>query len=219
MQIQRAAVKDERQRIARELHDTIEQELAGLSIQLRNARQRLAGTPEQARTAIELAEQMLRHCREEARTSIRDLRSVAREQRGLRGALEEVLAPLAAECGANYSIEVEGQPGSLAGPVELHLLRLAQEAVANAARHASANEIRVRLAFTTDAVTLEIRDDGCGFDPTAPAPRGHFGMLGLRERADKLHAELTITSAPGSGTTIRVVVPAGLSTRPNAHIP
>ena len=215
VQIERAAVKDERQRIARELHDTIEQELAGLSIQLRNARQRLAHAPEQAGTALELAERMLRHCRDEARTSIRDLRSVALEQRGLRGALDELLAPLAAECGAHFELEVQGTPRALPGPVEIHLLRIAQQAVANAAQHASPSEIRTQLHYEESTVTLEIRDDGRGFDPEAPAPRGHFGVLGLRERANKIHAALAIESAPGAGTTIRVVVPAQVTASGN----
>lgn len=212
-QIERTAVKDERQRIARELHDTIEQELAGVSIQLRNARQRLAHTPEQAGTSLALAERMLRHCREEARTSIRDLRSVALEQRGLRGAFEECLAPVAAECGAQFTIDVQGLSYNLAGPVEIQLLRIAHEAVANAARHAVPCEIRLRLEYKEDAVMLEIRDDGRGFDTSAAAPRGHFGLLGIQERANKLHAALTITSVPGSGTTVRVVIPASVAAR------
>lgn len=216
-QIERAAIKDERQRIARELHDTIEQELAGVSIQLRNARQRIAHAPAQAGTSLELAEKMLRHCRDEARTSIRDLRSIALEQSGLRGALEEFLAPQAAACGAKFTLAVEGMPRSLPGPVEIHLLRIAHEAAANAARHAAPRAIRVRLEYGGDAVALEIRDDGCGFDAAAPAPRGHFGILGLQERANKLHAALTIESEPGAGTTIRVVVPAGVVFRENGH--
>lgn len=217
-QIERAAVQDERQRVARELHDTIEQELAGLSAQLRNARQRLARTPDEAGMAIELAERMLRHCREEARTSIRDLRSVALQQGGLRGALEEVLTPMASEAGARFAIEVQGVPRSLAGPVEVHLLRIAQQAVANAVQHAAPHEIRLRLEYAADAVTIEIHDDGCGFDSAAPAPRGHFGILGIRERANKIHAALTIDSEPGSGTTIRVVVPADPASPTNGQI-
>jgi signal transduction histidine kinase len=216
-QIERAAVKDERQRIARELHDTIEQDLAGLSIQLRNARQRLTSTPEQAVAALELAERMLRHCREETRTSIADLRSVTLEQRGLRGALEELLPAVASAGGARFTLQEHGLPRNLTGPVELHLLRIAQEAVANAARHAGAREIRVRLEHGVDAVTLEICDDGRGFDPEAPAPRGHFGVLGMRERAAKLQAQLQVESAPGAGTLVRVNVPAKFAVRANGH--
>lgn len=215
VQIERSAIKDERQRIARELHDTIEQELAGLSVQLRNARQRLAHAPNQAGASLDLAERMLRHCRQEARTSIRDLRSVALEQRGLHGALQEFLAPLAAECGARFAIDVQGPPRSLPGSCEIHLLRIAHEATANAARHASPREIRIRLEYGPDCVTLEISDDGCGFDPDAPAPRGHFGILGMQERANKLNATLAIESKAGSGATIRIVVPAAAIARTN----
>ena len=207
-QIEQTAVKDERQRVARELHDTIEQKLAGLSIQLGNARQRLARTPEQADQAIDLAQRMLRNCRDEARTSIRDLRSVALDQHGLAGALGEFLAPLAAECGAEFTFEVVGETRGPTGPVALHLLRIAQEAVVNAARHANPGEIHVRLEYAADSLILEIRDDGTGFDTDAPAPRGHFGVLGIHERANKLHAAITIESAPGAGTLIRVVVPS-----------
>ena len=207
-QIERTAVKDERQRIARELHDTIEQELAGLSIQLSNARQRLARAPDQADHAIELAQRMLRHCRDEARTSIRDLRSVALDQHGLAGALGEFLAPLAAECGAKLIVEEHGEFSSPTGHVAFNLLRIAQEAVANAARHASPREIHLRLEYSAETWTLEVRDDGLGFDTEAPAPRGHFGVLGIRERANKLQAAVTIESSPGAGTTIRVVVPS-----------
>ncbi len=214
VQIERGAVKDERQRIARELHDTIEQELAGVSLQLRNARQRLVHAPEQASSSLDLAEKMLRHCRDEARSSIRDLRSVALEQRGLHGALEEFLAPLAAESGAKLTLAVEGHPRDLPGPSEIHLLRIAHEAVANSARHSGAQEISARLSYAADAVTLEVRDDGRGFNTKASAPRGHFGLLGIQERANKLRAELLVESTPGAGTIIRVTVPLRPIERP-----
>ncbi len=212
-QIERTAVKDERQRIARELHDTIEQELAGVSIQLRNARQRLANAPESAGASLGLAEKMLRHCREEARSSIRDLRSVALEQRGLKGAIEELLAPLAAESGAQFNFAARGESRSLPGSSEVHLLRIAHEAVANAVRHGAARGVQVRLEYGRDEVMLEVSDNGCGFDPSVPAPRGHFGLLGIHERANKLQATLSIESRPGAGTTVRVVVPMNASSR------
>jgi signal transduction histidine kinase len=207
-QIQQTAVKDERQRVARELHDTIEQKLTGLSIQLGNARQRLARAPDQADQAIDLAQRMLRNCREEARTSIRDLRSVALDQHGLASALGEFLEPLAEECGANFVFEANGEFRGPTGPVAMHILRIAQEAVINAARHANPSEIRVTLDYTENSIILEIHDNGSGFDPEVPAPRGHFGVLGIRERVNKLHAGLEVESAPGAGTRIRVVVPS-----------
>lgn len=206
-QIEQSAVKDERQRIARELHDTIEQELAGLAIQLRNARQRLTDAPEQAASALELAQQMLRHCREESRTSIRDLRSVALEQRGLRGAMEELLPVLAAEYKAQVTLNVAFEFPNLPGPTALHLLRIAHEGVVNAARHSASHEIQVSLGVHETELFLEIQDNGRGFDASLPSPRGHFGLLGIRERVDKLCGTLTIRSGSGDGTLIRVTFP------------
>ncbi len=206
-QIERSVAGDERRRIARELHDTLEQDLAGTSAQLRTARRRLSQAPQEADGAMELAERMLDHCRIEARTSIRDLRSVTLEQRGLRGALEEFLPPIAAECGAQFRLHIEGRERSLSGATDVHLLRIAHQAVANAAQHAAPHHISVRLSYAAAAVRLEIRDDGAGFDPAQPARRGHFGILGMRERANKLRAEITIESAAGIGSCVRVNLP------------
>ncbi len=206
-QIQHATVNEERQRIARELHDTLEQDLAGTAAQLRTARRRLESSPDEADAAVALAERMLSHCREEARSSIRDLRSVALEQRGLSGALDEFLAPVAAECGARLQIEICGEPRPLPGAAGMHLLRIAHQATINAAQHAAPLEIAVRLAYEPENVILEICDNGRGFNPAAPAPRGHFGILGMRERANKLRAQFEITTAPGAGTAIRVITP------------
>ena len=209
-QIERDATQQERERIARELHDTVEQELTGIAIQLGNARLHVAETPHRATAALELAQRMLGHCRKEARASIRDLRSIALEQRGLAGALAELLPAQVAAGGAQLTFHAEGTPAGLAATDEIHLLRIAQEAVANAARHAAARNITVRLHFTPEAATLEVGDDGCGFDPEAPPPRGHFGLCGIRERANKLRATLAIQSAPGAGTRLRLSVPVAI---------
>ncbi len=206
-QIEREAVRDERERIARELHDTIEQNLAGLSVQLRNARQRLANAPEKTDRALALAQGMLRHCREEARASIHDLRSVALEQRGLPGAMQELLPPAAAKGNARLGLEIKGEPRTLPGRAEIHLLRIAQQAVANAADHGAPREIRVTLEYGAQAIVLEVCDDGSGFDAAAPVAAGHFGIRGMRERADQLHAAISVESAPGRGATVRVTAP------------
>jgi signal transduction histidine kinase len=211
-QIQQVATQDERQRIARELHDTVEQELAGISMQLDNisADIRQASTPVPAPFpySIEIVQKMLQHCRSEARSSIRDLRNIELEQRGLSGALEALLPPVAAGCGADFQMRVTGEARPLARIVETHLLRIAQESVANAAHHAAACKITVDLDYTPEAVALAIHDDGRGLDPDAPVPHGHFGLRGIRERANKLFAALDIEGAPGKGTTIRIIVPA-----------
>ena len=110
-------------------------------------------------------------------------------------------------CGADFQMHSSGEPLPLAGIAETHLLRIAQEGVANAAHHAAARTISVDLDYTPEAVTLSIRDDGCGFDSTVPSMDGHFGLCGILERANKLQAACEIQSAPGKGTIIRVVVP------------
>ena len=210
-QIQKVAVRDERQRIARELHDTVEQQLASLSIQLANIaeviRMTLDQVPTQIHAVLSVAEKMLKHTRQEARTSIRDLRNTELEQRGLHGALCELLPEGVTACGADFQMHSSGEPLPLAGIAETHLLRIAQEGVANAAHHAAARTISVDLDYTPEAVTLSIRDDGCGFDSTVPSMDGHFGLCGILERANKLQAACEIQSAPGKGTIIRVVVP------------
>jgi signal transduction histidine kinase len=210
--IRQVGMHEERQRIARELHDSVEQELASIAIQLDNISEDIAGTPAQESAqfsdSIQIVQKMLHHCQQEARTSIRDLRGIELEHRGLTGALRELLPGLAAARGVDFEMNVTGEIRPLAGIAETHLLRIAQESVANAAQHAAASKIIVDLDFAPDAVTLSIRDDGCGFDPAASPPDGHFGLLGIQERAEKIQAALDIESAPGKGTTIRVMVPS-----------
>ncbi len=204
--IEKMAVTDERQRIARELHDSLEQNLAGTSAQIQTARRRLTGASGDAEVAMELAEKMLDHCRDEARTSINDLRSIALERLGLPGALQQFLEPMAANCGATFQLRVEGVPAALPSFTDTHLLRIAHQAVANASQHAQPREIQVALAYGLETVDLEITDDGRGFDSASPPPRGHFGLRGMRERANKLGSKLAIVSAPGQGTKIHLHV-------------
>jgi signal transduction histidine kinase len=209
--LQREAVHEERQRIARELHDSVEQELTGLSMQLGNIsgdiRQMSAQIPPQFGDSIQIAQKMLQHCQEEAHASIQDLRNIDLEQRGLPGALEKLL-PLTVEgFDADLQLNVSGNSRPLAGITESHLLRIAQEGVANAAHHAAAGKITVDLDYAPETVTLTIGDDGRGFDLSVSTPDGHFGLRGIRERANKLRATLDIQSAPGEGTTLRVAVP------------
>jgi signal transduction histidine kinase len=210
--IKQAGVHEERQRIARELHDSVEQGLASLSMHLGGISDEIeetpTGVPAPIRTSVQLAQKMLHHCRLDARASIRDLRNIELEQRGLPGALRELLPGAMAGCGATFQIEVAGEPRPIDAMAENHLLRLAQEGVANAAKHAAAGNIAVDLDYKPESVTMTIHDDGCGFDPAAPVLDGHFGLRGIRERANKLQAAIAIDSAPGKGTTIRVVVPS-----------
>lgn len=208
-QIEQQAVLQERQRIARELHDSIEQEMTGVAIQLRNARRRLDDDPSKAADALYLAQEMIRHCRQEARTSIRDLRSVALQQGGLEGAIQDLIAPFAADVNIQFALHVEGVPRRLEAHVENDVLRVAQEAAANALQHAAPKRMDITLEYGSEEVRLVVKDDGCGFDVMAPPPRGHFGLLGMQERANQRHARLTIDSAPDKGTTVVLTIPTG----------
>lgn len=207
-QARQQATLEERERIARDLHDTLEQELVGVNMLLDSTSTRLNGAAPEADQPLQLARRLLRRAREESRTTIRELRSVALEQRGLPGALEELLRPLADAAGMAFTVEVTGQPQRQAGTTETHLLRIIQEAVANAVRHSAAQHIHLRLDYADHALTITVRDDGHGFDPHAPAPQGgHFGLSGMKERADKIAATLHIQSRPDHGTILTLRMP------------
>jgi signal transduction histidine kinase len=207
-QTQQQATMEERQRIARDLHDTLEQELVGVTMLLDNTAMKLNGGHAQASEPLTLARRLLRRAREESRSTIRELRSVTLEQRGLAAAMDELLRPLATVSGATFESKVSGTPMRLPGTTETHLLRIAQEAVANAAHHSGAKNIHLHLAYEAESVTLEVHDDGRGFDPGSTlAKAGHFGLSGMKERADKIAGRLHIESTPGQGTHVRVQVP------------
>jgi len=217
-QIEQGHVRDERERIARELHDSVEQLLAGLSMQLDNVSYVFGGSREEAVRSLDLAQAMLRHCREETKASVSDLRNQTLLECGLAAILEDVLAREIPASGIpELEVRVEGKPRRLSATDEHHLLRIAQQAVANAVHHAGASRIRVRLVYSAGFVTLEIADEGCGFDSQRPLPPGHFGILGLRERASKIGAEFSLESGIGSGTVVRVSlkgIPPPLSSGP-----
>lgn len=213
-QIEQGVIKDERERIARELHDTLEQDLAGLSMQLGNLAPALGGNPDLAHQRLSLARRMLQHCRSEARASVSDLRNLHLLNRSLPEAMREALPKAAADSEAVFHFELNGTPQPLRANTQNHLLRIAREAVFNAARHANPDRIGVRLTYDTEAVTLEVKDDGNGFDSTRKPPAGHFGLVGMRERANKIHADFSIESSTGSGTKLRVRLPW---TSPVAH--
>jgi len=206
-QVGREAVLNERRRLARDFHDTLEQELTGVAFQLDNAENRFEIAPDKARETLRLAKKMLAQSREEARTSISDLRSVLLEQGGLAAAMQETLPRIAAESSATFAFLQTGEARRLDIAAENHLLRMAREAVANTAHHADAAQIEVMLAYEADAVRLTIADNGKGFDARKRPPAGHFGLLGMQERAAKIGASLKIESSPNRGTTVNVLLP------------
>jgi signal transduction histidine kinase len=210
------AVLNERTRVARELHDTVEQGLAGIALQLEAVAGSLQTAPEAARQSLGVARQMLRYSLEETRRSVMDLRSQALESRDLAGALESLVRQMTINTRADAQVRVTGTPQRLDAAEEHHLLRIGLEALTNALKHAGATRIDIELRFGPDGTNLIVSDNGRGLDPANRDVSGtHFGLQGVRERVDKLGGLLDIDSTPGQGTRLAVMVPvrANLSAR------
>jgi len=198
------AVLEERNRIARELHDTLEQELAGITMQLDLAADCFEQVPRVSKEAVDTARRMSRHSMLEARRSVWDLRCHLLENGDLVSALRETIKPLASADKIKIAVDVSGTPLRLSPAVEMNLLRIGQEAVANAIKHGGCRQITVELNFAPGTVRLVVQDDGCGFVPTVSA--GHFGLLDMQERAQAMGCQLEIESQPGHGTRVAVEV-------------
>ncbi|RAY12741.1 sensor histidine kinase [Actinomadura craniellae] len=186
-QAREAGVSAERRRLAAEIHDTLAQGLTGIITQLQ-----AADDSEHVRRATALARESLR----EARRSVQDLAPTHLEHDTLPAALEKI-------AGGRAHLTVTGAVEPLHGELEATLLRIAQEALANATRHAHAHRIGVTLSYMDDEVTLDIRDDGRGFT----RPSSGFGLTAMRERAERVAGTLEIESEPGGGTAVSARVP------------
>jgi signal transduction histidine kinase/ligand-binding sensor domain-containing protein len=207
------AIIHERTRIARELHDTLAQGLAGVGLQLHSAMSILPrqSSLDRVRGQLEQAHSMIRSSLAEVRRSIWVLRAqTARDAQDLVTSLSDSLGQLTADSGARARFDVTGEPRPLPPDLERNLLRIAHEAVTNAVRHAAAREITIALQYERDHVRLRVRDDGRGFDPEAALRqvRGeHFGLVGISERTRSMGGEITLTSRPGAGAEIDCRLP------------
>jgi len=201
-----AAVLEERNRIAREFHDTLEQELAGITMQLDLANDCFQQAPRVAKQALETARGMSRRSMVEARRSVWDLRCHLLESGDLVSAMRQIVEPLAPNGRTRVVVNISGKPIRLAAPVEMNLLRIGQEAVSNAVKHGHAREIVIELNYSPSRVRLSIRDDGEGFASEQPVATGHFGLLDMRERAQSMGAELRLESNPDLGTEVSLEV-------------
>lgn len=200
---------EERNRIAREIHDTLAQGLAGITVQLETAEALLETGAER-----EPIEASVRHALEQARASLHDarrsvleLRTSPLEGRSLAEALEHLVASWHTATGIEARYDGEHAPRQLPARVEIGLYGIAREALANAGRHAAPSNVRVELGTATRGVRLVIEDDGRGFDPDSVGD-GHFGLIGMRERARLLGGSIHVESAPAKGTRVLVEVPA-----------
>lgn len=204
-----SAVLAERNRIAGEIHDTLAQNLAGIALQLDSVTLQLADVPASLRERLDQACNLTRYSLAEARRAVTDLRSDDLERRELAAALPEIAARLTASAALQTRIEISGTPHPLNPMTEKNLLRIFQEAVANAVKHAQARNLDIELRYGTNSLTLRVWDDGCGFDTDKIIPLGvgHYGLTGMRERAERIGGHLALKSKPGEGTELVVEAP------------
>ena len=212
--IRGGAVLQERNRIARELHDNLEQELAGITMQLDLAVDCFQQAPKVAQQALETARNMSRHSMVDARRSVWDLRCHLLEEGDLVSALRQTVQPPAPREGAKVDVSVTGAPVRLPAGIEMNLLRIGQEAVANAVKHSGARVVNASLHYDESKVRLCVTDDGRGFEPADNAPSGHFGLLDMRERAHAMGCVLEVESEPERGTRIAVEIPVKIQAIP-----
>jgi signal transduction histidine kinase len=208
VQAREAGVADERRRLAAEIHDTLAQGLTGIIAQL----QVVTATPDQAlgREHLDRALALARHSLGEARRSVHNLSPVALADDGLPDALKKTVTEWAERTRVQARFTVTGTAEQLHDEVAATLLRIAQEALSNTARHAAADRVGVTLSYMGDEVTLDIRDDGRGFDPLTArecGPGGGFGLDGMRARAERIAGSLTVEAEPGHGTAVSARVP------------
>ncbi|HEV2437317.1 MAG TPA: histidine kinase [Verrucomicrobiae bacterium] len=211
-EVQFKAVLAERTRLARELHDTLEQSLTGIGLQLDTAGRLSANQRAAADHHLELARNLIIQTQTEVRQSIWDLRSRELEQFNLPDAL--LRNARQATDGTNIQVELEtkGQVRGLSEIVEGNLLRIGQEALTNVIKHSGASRVKIELEFGPQEVVLQVTDNGCGFDTGngVGSREGCFGLLGMSERVKRIHGRFFLRSSPGNGTSVRVQVPASL---------
>ncbi|NUP61372.1 MAG: sensor histidine kinase [Nonomuraea sp.] len=198
VQAREAGVLGERQRLAREIHDTIAQGLTGILTQL----EAIGDGPE---PRLEIVRALARESLTEARRSVQALRPAPLADAQLAAALSEVAAAWSRASGVPASVSVTGEARPLHTEVESTLLRVAQEALANVARHARAGRVGLTLSYMEDVVALDVRDDGSGFSPGSGTG---FGLVGMRQRVTRLAGSFAVESAPGQGTGVSATVPA-----------
>jgi signal transduction histidine kinase len=205
-QAQQTASLEERQKLARELHDSVSQALYGIALGARTARTLLDRDPSKVKEPVDYVLQLAEAGIAEMRALIFELRPESLAQEGLVAALQKHAASLRARYQLKVDTDLGDEPDVQLSTKEA-LYRIAQEALHNTVKHAQAQHVSLRLAASDGMVELETRDDGVGFDAAASFP-GHLGLTSMRERIARLGGSVAIDSAPGAGTRIRAQVPA-----------
>jgi signal transduction histidine kinase len=196
----------ERQRLAAEIHDTIAQGFSSIVMLVQAAEAAMASDPAAARQYLALASAAARENLAEARGMVAGLAPASLDGGGLDDALRRLAAQTTAELGIEADLQIRGPRRELATGAQVVLLRVCQEALSNVRKHAAAHRAQIMLSYGSDAVRLEVRDDGAGFDPARVS--GGFGLRGMRGRVTEAGGSLSVRSEPGAGATVIVEVPA-----------
>jgi signal transduction histidine kinase len=199
--VEQLAISRERNRLARDLHDTLAHSLSALTVQLEALRSLLTHDPEAAQCAVDDILHIARDGLQDSRRAILALRTDPVETLGLAGALKDMLHGFQVRTGVEANLIVAGDKADLTVEEAQTLYRIAEEGLTNIERHAAAQRTVVRLACGTDRVDLVLQDDGLGFDPARVDPN-RYGLTGMRERAAMIGASLQVNSHPGGGTEI-----------------
>jgi PAS domain S-box-containing protein len=208
----RTAVVAERNRMAREVHDTLAQGFTGVIVQLEAAKEAIAQSqPDKVAGHLERAGDLARESLREARQSVKALRPRALEDQDLARALHDLLAKMTSGTPMKAELTLDGEPRQIPQEWENNLLRIGQEVLTNALRHSQASEFHARLSFCSAEVSLHLRDNGIGFDPEGQYEG--FGLLGIRERAESMAGKLAILSEKRKGASISIVLPIDSKTQ------
>jgi signal transduction histidine kinase/ligand-binding sensor domain-containing protein len=200
------AQEQERIRIAGELHDGVMQEMLAVTMMLGTAKRRIPNDTE-AKATLDKAQQKLIQAGSDIRQLSHDLHPPLLQEAGLPKAVDAYCEQFSASCHIPIACDADERVDGLSRGAALALFRIVQEALGNAAKHGAAQRIAVRLAREGNIVSLEVADDGVGFDRHRLATRGGLGLVMMRERASQLNGTFDFVSAPGRGTTVRVVIP------------
>ena len=221
LELQSKATLTERTRLAQELHDTLEQSLTGVALQLDTTAKLFEKEPDNANRHLEMARNLVAESQTEVHRSVWNLRCRVLEEFDLPGAL--LMSSQQITGGSSLRVEMKalGRVRPLPEIVEENLLRIAQEALTNVIKHSGATRTEIELDYGPKNVVLQIKDNGKGFAVEDCAGRrdGHFGLLGISERAKRLHGEITFSSAPEGGTTVRVRIPIPMAYAPESAEP
>ena len=204
--LEELTISRERNRMARELHDTLAHTLTGLTVQLETAKAYSSIDAQTTRELLETALEATRSGLGETRRALKALRATPLQDLGLRLGISEMAAEAAEAADLRLELAIQEEMPALPPDIEQCVYRIAQEAIANVAQHAGSTLMRVAMICESDVLTLTVADDGRGFNTAAEAAAGHYGLAGMIERSQLLGGRLEITSRPGEGTTVRFAI-------------